>query len=488
MPNINRRSFLKNSALTVGGAFAFSSPAVSTTASGQILGANDRVRIGFAGVGSRGGALINEFGKIDNVEVAYIVDADLNNVTKRVGEIAEKTRKTPKGAQDIRVMLEDKDIDCVVIATIDVWHSLQTIWACQAGKDVYVEKPVSHRLFEGRKCAEAAQKYNRLVQHGTQRRSEDGWAKVAAAVQKEKYGKLVAVKVYANRPRGPLGFKPIQPAPANLNWEQWLGPAPVMDYHANLHPYNWHWFWDTGNGEIVNNGVHFFDLCLWALNKTHPKSVMSFGSRFVKDPANNYKDQAQTPTILFALYDFDGIPVIHETCNIAGPRDKWNPLETTEFYTEKGVLRGDTFIPNGGAPEKVEIDYVKPSPGGPFANFINAVRNRNSVPLNAPISKGYHSASIPHWANAAYKTGKRESFKTCREKMGDNPFLQETIDKVAANFKEVFGESVTIDDVPFQISEKLLIDAEKEQFINNPEANQFLTRVPRQPFAIPDQV
>ena len=486
MSNMNRRSFLKNSALTVGGASVF---AISgTMASGQILGANERVRIAIAGVGGRGGAHISEFGKLPNVEVAYIVDADREKVAQRVGEIAGQTGKTPKGTQDYRVMLEDKDIDCVSIASIDVWHSLMTIWACQAGKDVYVEKPCSHRLFEGRKCAEAAEKYRRLVQHGTQRRSEDVWAKVAAAVQREKYGKLVAVKVYANRPRGPLGFKPIQAPPENVDWEQWLGPAPIMEYHENLHPYNWHWFWNLGNGEIVNNGVHFYDLCLWAMNKTVPNSVIAFGSRFVNDPANDYKDQGQTPTILFALYDFGGIPVIHETCNIAGPKDKWNPLETTEFYTEKGVIQGNTFIPNGGQPETVDVEYEKPAPGGPFANFINAVRDRNSVPLNAPISKGYHSASAPHWGNAAWKTGKRESFKACREKMGDNAFLQETIDKVIANFKEVFQDSVKIEDVPFQVSEKLLIDVDKEKFIDNSQADEFLTRVPREPFAIPDQV
>jgi len=484
---MNRRAFLKSSALAVGGASVF---AISgTSASGQILGANDRVRIAFAGVGGRGGSLINEFGKLPNVEIAYIVDADREKVDQRIGEIEKNTGKAPKGTQDYRVMLEDNEIDCVVIATIDVWHSLQTIWACQAGKDVYVEKPVSHRLFEGRKCAEAAQKYDRLVQHGTQRRSDDASAKIATVVRNEKYGKLVAVKVYANRPRGPIGFKPVKTPPENIDWDQWLGPASKMEYHENLHPYNWHWFWDTGNGEIVNNGVHFFDMCLWAMNKTHPDSVIAFGSRFVEDPANDYKDQGQTPTILFALYDFGGTPVIHETCNIAGPKDKWNPLETTEFYTEQGVIHGNMFIPNGGEPEKIEeMEFERPAPGGPYANFINAVRDRNSVPLNAPIAKGYFSASVPHWGNAAFKSGKRESFKACREKMGNNSFLQETIEKVAANFKEVFKESVSIEDVPFQISEKLAIDTEKEKFVNNPEADEFLTRIPREPFAIPEQV
>ena len=486
MSKLNRRSFLKNSALTVGATSVF---AISgTSASGQILGANDRVQLAVAGVGSRGGGHINAFGRLANVEIAYIVDADRTRVDQRVDEIKKKTGKAPKGTQDYRVMLEAKDIDCVTIASTNIWHSLMTIWACQAGKDVYVEKPCSQNLFESRKCVEAAEKYKRLVQHGTQRRSEDTWAKVAAAIHSEKYGKLVAVKVYANRPRGPLGFKQTQAPPENLDWNLWLGPAPEMEYHANLVPYNWHWFWDTGNGEIGNNGVHYFDLCLWAMDKTHPKSVISFGCRFVNDPSNNYKDQAQTPTIHFVLYDFDGIPMIYESCNIAGPEEKWNPREEAEFYTEKGIIRGNTFISTEGLSEKIDVGYEKPASGGPFGNFINAVRDRNSVPLNAPISKGHYSAGVCHWGNAAQRTGKRENFRAIREKMGDNSILQESIDKVTANFKEVFNDSVKIENMPFQVSDKLLIDIDKEMFVGNPQANAFLTRVPRPPFAIPEQV
>ena len=486
MSKMNRRSFLKNSALTVGAASVF---AISgTSASGQILDANNRVRIAVAGAGGRGGELLNTFGEIPDVEIAYIVDADRARLENRIREIEEKTGKAPKGTQDYRVMLEDKDVDCVAIATTNHWHALMTIWACQAGKDVYVEKPGSQNLFEGRKSAEAAAKYNRLVQLGTQRRSDDDWARVAAAVQTEKYGKLVAAKVYASRPRGPLGYKPIRLPPANIDWDLWLGPAPKRDYHENLVPYNWHWYWDTGNGEIGNNGIHFFDLCLWAMGKTHPDSVISFGSRFVQDPANNYKDQAETPTIHFALYDFGGIPVIYESCNIAGPPNKWNPREEAEFYTENGIIRGNRFIPNNGESERIDLEFEKPAPGGPFANFVNAVRDRNSVPLNAPVSKGRYSAAVCHWGNAAYRTGKPERFNVIREKMGDNTILQESIEKVVANFKDVFKDGVNIEDVPFQVSEKLAIDVQAEKFVNNPQADAFLTRVPREPFVVPEKV
>ncbi len=485
MSKLNRRTFLKTSALTIAGASVF---AISgTSASGRILGANDRVRIALAGAGSRGGEHIGFYGDLPNVEIAYVVDADANKVNQRILEIEKKTGKAPQGTQDYRRMLE-KDVDCVSVCSTNHWHSLMTIWGCQAGKDVYVEKPCSQNLFEGRKCAEAAEKYKRLVQHGTQRRSDDVWAKVAAAVRSEKYGKLVAAKVYANRPRGPLGFKPIQAPPDNLDWDLWIGPAPLMGYHENLVPYNWHWFWDTGNGEIGNNGVHFFDLCLWAMDKKHPNEVISFGSRFVKDRPNEYKDQAQTPTIQFVLYDFDGVPLIYESCNIAGPKDKWNPREEAEFYTEEGVIRGDTFIAKNGDREKIDVEYEKPAPGGPFGNFIDAVRNRDSVSLNAPISKGHYSAAVCHWGNAAYRTGKPDLLASIREKMGNNTILQESIDKVVANFKNVFQDEVKIEDVPFQVSEKLAIDTAKEKFRDAPQADAFLTRQPREPFNVPEQV
>ena len=486
MSNVNRRSFLKKSALAVGGASVF---AISgTSASGQILGANDRVRAAISGVGSRGGDHINMFRDLPNVEIAYVVDPDKNRVDSRISQVADATGKAPKGTQEVRVMLEDKDVDCVVIASTNHWHALQTIWACQAGKDVLVEKPGSQNLFEGRKAVEAAEKYNRLVQLGTQRRGEEAWARVAAAVQSGKYGKLIAAKAYANRPRNSLRFRPIETPPATLDWNQWLGPVPMQPYHGNLVPYNWHWFWDTGGGEIGNNGPHFFDLCLWAMGEKHPNSVIASGCRFVREPRDFYRDQAETPTIQFALYDFDGIPLIFESCNIAGPSESWTPHERADFYTEDGIIRGNSFIPNGGgAEQRLDVEFTRP-PSNIYANFINAIRNRNSVPLLAPIAKGFYSAALCHWGNAAYRTGYRENIATIREVMGDNPILRASIDKVVANLKVVFGDAVSIDNIPFQVSEKLTIDTAKEQFVGSPLGNSFLTRAPREPFAVPEQV
>ena len=463
----------------------------------NIVGANNRVRLAIAGLGGRGGDLINSFGPLDGVEIAGLVDPNQVTLTRRTEQIKKDFGNTPKSVADIRVILEDKEIDAVAIATCDHWHSLMTIWACQAGKDVYCEKPCSQRLFEGRKCAEAAKKYDRLVQHGTQRRSETLWAKVAAAIQQNLYGKLVTVKVNANRPRGPLGFKPNIDPPATLDWDLWLGPAAMTPYHDNLVPYNWHWFWNTGNGEICNNGVHFFDLCRWAMQTDHPDSVISFGTRFVKDKANNYRDQGETPNIILALYEFGGIPMIHQTCNIAGPKDKWEPREETEFYTEQGILRGDKFYPykkegslEVDEPVELQVDqYDAPAPGGNFGNFINAIRDRNSVKLNAPISGGHYSSAIPLWGNASYRMGAKGEvtpIEKIREQMGSNPVLQQSIDMVLENV--VRELNVELKDIPFKISPKLRIDGENDRFIDNAEADAFLTRAPRPPFAVPDQV
>ena len=496
MKKITRRSFVKSSALLIGGTAALS---LTSRSYANIQGANERVKIAIAGCGGRGGELFNSFGKLEGVEIAYLVDADAGRMNGMAAKTEEDYGNKPKTNADIRVMLEDKDIDAVAVASCNHWHSLMAIWACQAGKDVYVEKPCSQKLFEGRKIIEAAAKYKRLVQHGTQRRSESSWAKTAAVIQQNKYGKLVAAKVYCHRPRGPLGFKPEVAPPANLDWNLWVGPAEMTPYHANLVHYNWHWFWNTGNGEIGNNGPHYFDLCRWAMQTQHPQSVVSFGTRFVKDAKNSYKDQAETPNIQFVVYDYNGVPLVYESCNIAGPRSDWNPREEAEFFTEQGIVRGQKFFPYTSAAnfevgnESVDIkpdDFKAPEPGGPFGNFINAVRNRESVTLNAPITEGHYSVALCHWGNASYRMGESSdptSLAKIRETMSDNKILQSSIEKIMVNVMSQLPD-VKESDIPFHAGPKLQIDNVKEKFISNALADEQLTRKPREGFAVPENV
>ena len=195
-----------------------------------------------------------------------LIDIDTTQFANRKKQIKDKTGKDPAVYQDIRDALADDNIDAISIATCNHTHSLYTIWACQAGKDVYVEKPISHNVFEGRKCVEAARKYKCMVQHGTQQRSDQSRANEIAAVKSGKYGKLLVSKGYCCKPRWSIGFKPVQDPPSHINFDIWLGPAPMQPYHGNLVHYNWHWFWDFGSGDTGNQGVHEMDVARWAID------------------------------------------------------------------------------------------------------------------------------------------------------------------------------------------------------------------------------
>ena len=289
MSKLNRREFVKKTgaASTVFAAFTVA----GTKSSQQVLGANDRIRVGVAGINGRGTSHIGGFAPMEGVEVSCLIDPDTRLFESRTKMVRDKGGNTPTCVQDIREALEDKNLDVITVATCNHWHSLITIWACQAGKDVYVEKPISHNVFEGRKCVEAAAKYDRIVQHGTQNRSSQGKANEIAAVQSGKYGKLLVSKGYCCKPRWSIGHKPVTAPPKELDWDLWLGPAPKQDYHGNLHTYNWHWFWDTGNGDTGNQGVHEMDIARWAIkDSTLPKRIWSVGGRYVPGE----EDQGQT--------------------------------------------------------------------------------------------------------------------------------------------------------------------------------------------------
>ena len=263
MSSYNRRDFLKRAA--AGGFVAATFAVGGTRASGRVLGANERIRVAVAGIHDRGTAHIAAYCRMKNVEVAYLVDPDSRLFDSRSDMVKKRGGNTPKCVEDLRTILDDKDLDVVSIAAPNHWHSLLGIWACQAGKDVYVEKPCSHNVSEGRTLVEAARKYDRIVQHGTQNRSDPKWARQAAAARSGKYGRLLISYGYASKPRKSIGLKLPMAPPKELNFDLWLGPALQQPYHENLVHYNWHWFWDFGNGEIGNQGMHQMDVARWAL-------------------------------------------------------------------------------------------------------------------------------------------------------------------------------------------------------------------------------
>lgn len=476
----NRRSFLKRAAAGTFAAATFS--IAGTKASGRVLGANDRVRIAVVGVNGRGQAHLGAYCSMkDKVEVAYIVDVDNRLHAKHAKSVQDRAGNTPTCVQDLRKALEDKDLDAVSIATPNHWHALQSIWACQAGKDVYVEKPCSHNVFEGRKLVEAARKYDRIVQQGSQSRSDANWIKTIAAVRSGKYGKLEIAYGYASKPRGSIGFKDPKESPKELNYDLWIGPAPMQPYRENLVPYNWHWVWDFGNGEIGNQGVHQMDIARWAMpDGAMPQSVISLGGRF------GYKDQGETPNTQLTIFDFGGPKLFFEDRGLV---DGKTMKVTDEFYLEGGMIKDGKFFPKGkneGEPlENAPVGF--PNSEHPhFANFIDCVRSRKREKLNAEILEGHLSAALCHLGNISYRLGTEVPFNQETKTLGDDKAAYEALESMKHHL--VDAAKLKLEDSTYRLGRKLTYDAKAEQFVGDDEANKLLTRAYRAPYVVPENV
>ncbi len=418
---MNRRRFVLSTAA------AASSAALASAA-------DDPVRIAIIGMGGRGNQLLREFSKIDFVEVAAVVDPDGNRAEEAAGWIKQQTGKTPKTTADMRTVFDDKEIDAVLVSTTNHWHALTAIWAMQAGKDVYCEKPVSHNIFEGQQLIAAARKYNRIVQGGTQRRSDGTFRKAMELIHGGLIGDVYLSKWIFPRKRDSIGFKPHEAPPSWLNWDLWLGPAQQQPYHANLVHYNWHWFWDFGNGELGNNGIHLVDVSRWGAQQELPVKVTSWGGRW------GYKDQAQTPNTQTINWEYaDGSAIIGEIRN----------LYTTEsMYWDFFGTKGHLHITDN---EKIEIRLgrnkeLEPTPEplsniSHYQNFAEAVRSRDRSTLNAEIRETALSTALCHLGNIAYRVGGQLEF-----------------------------------------------DPTSERFTNSDDANKLLRRDYREPYVVPDNV
>lgn len=494
MRRSSRRDFLK-SAVAASSVFSLFTIA-GTRASGKILGANETIRVGVAGINGRGRSHIDEYLGMKQVEVAYLIDPDSRLFSGLSKKCVDAKQVEPECVQDVRVALEDKNLDAISVATCNHWHSLITVWACQAGKHVYVEKPISHNVFEGRKCVEASQRYQRVVQHGTQQRSDANRARQMAAIHSGKYGKLLVSKGYCCKPRWSIGTKPVAPPPAEFDFNLWLGPAPEQPFHANLHPYNWHWFWDFGCGDTGNQGVHEIDVARWAIpNATLPNKVWSLGGRFLPDGP----DQGQTPNLQLSVYEFGDTLLVFETRGLV---DKPNapPFKVAnEFYTTEGVIQVDSweengksrsdwrFHPkNGGKPELLSGGEAEVIPGGAFGSFIASVRGGDPAHCNCGAEVAHYSAALCHLGNISYRLGQPAPFQEKPGLLGDNAEVVASFDALRDNLKAVnisLGEGTT-----YQLGRVLTLDPKTERFTNDEQANALLTRPYRAPFVVPETV
>jgi predicted dehydrogenase len=478
MPRTTRRKFFQQTL-----AAAATVTIAGTKSSGQVRGANDAIRIGVAGIHGQGNGHIGQYLKLDGVKITYLIDPDASLFESRAKPITEKYGTAPKTVQDIRKALDDKELDAISIATPNHWHSLMTIWACQAGKDVYVEKPLSHNMTEGRRVVEAMRKYNRIVQHGTQQRSSASRANEIAAVQSGKYGKLLVSKGYCCKPRWSIGIKPETKPPAHLDFGIWLGPAAERPFHANLVHYNWHWNWDFGNGDIGNQGIHELDVARWAIpGATIPTKVWSLGGRFA------YEDQGVTPNTQMAVFEYGDVLLVFEVRGLLEDKQHAVPFKNkvaNEFYTTEGMIANGMFTPkNGGKAEKVSQFDVKVAPGGAFGSFLNAVRTRKDCNCDAEVA--HYSCSLIHAANASYRLGTKVPFSKKVEKLGDNAEVVQTFKNLTENLT---GVGVKLEETNYQLGRTLSLDPKTERFVGDgaDDANKFLTREYRKPFVVPEK-
>ena len=473
--SLTRRTFLSATGVAALSAYSY----------GRVRNANERVRVAVAGLNGRGGAHTGAYEKIPGVEIAYLVDPD-SRVFKKYAKL-DKNTHAAKPLADVRKALEDKELNAVSIATPNHWHALMTIWACEAGKDVYVEKPCSHNIHEGRIAVNMARKHKRIVQHGTQNRSSQQWADLAALAASGKLGKLLVSRGLCYKDggtggstRGDIGTKPTKVPPSELDFNLWLGPAKEQPYHENLVHYRWHWFWDFGNGDMGNQGVHQMDIARWLIpGATWPKSVISFGGRY----ANN--DQGETPNTQVTVMDFGETQLIFETRGLKSAKYRGQDVGNI-LHFEEGVVAGGKFYPKGkgdGEPvPKVQSD-VKIG-GDHFANFINCVRSRDGSKLHADIEVGHISSGLCHLGHISHKLGTDAPYDPKLGKLSGSEHGTEALERMAEHLKDA---GIKFDGKNLRVGRKLDFDAKAEAF-QDKEANALLTRAYRKGFAVPDKV
>ncbi len=436
MMSDTRRNFVKGAA------------AVVATQAFPVRGANDSVNLAVVGVGGRGRGHLGYYADVPGVRLAAICDVN-QEARERASAMVQKLQgHKPKEYSDMRTLFEDNDIQAVSVATPNHWHALTTIWACQAGKDVYVEKPASHNPFEGEQMVKAARKYKRIVQVGSQSRSIGHKRHAIGLLSEGVIGQVYMVRGLCFRRRKSIGHTAQQAIPPGLDWDFFLGPAPMRPYSKNRFAYNWHWFWDTGNGDIGNQGVHEMDICRWALGEyRRPKSITSTGGKFV------WKDDQETPNTQQSHFIFDESEIVFDVRNLSSPPEGSAPIRGANFvgniiFGDEGYMVVDPYgfqVYKGDEHEKVmdekphEDQIWDPRPH--MTNFVEAVRSRNSHALNADIQIGAAAAELCHLANISYRTG-----------------------------------------------QQLHVARESGRFVGNGLANDMLTRRYREPYVVPENV
>ena len=474
MSNLSRRDFLERSMMAAAAAVVPATPILANAAPERRAGPNDMLRIAVCGVKGRGLEHIGQWSKMKDVQVAAIVDIDETVIHNAMDRVEKNAGNKPVYYQDFRKMLEDKSIDAVSIATCNHTHTLIAIHSVIAGKHVYVEKPLSHNIWEGRKLVEAARKYNKVVQHGTQNRSGGAQRKTAAFLAEGKLGPIKVSRGLCYKSRKSIGKKPDGKIPEGVDYNLWLGPAAERPFNPNFFHYNWHWHWDTGNGDIGNQGVHEIDKARWFLGKsTHPLKVTSIGGRF------GYEDDGETPNTQIAVFDYGDSQMIFEVRGLDTEKYMGEGIGNI-VHCKEGYVAGYQAFDLAG--KKITMDAKDDGRAGDhFRNFIDAVKAGKPEMLNADVLDGHLSASLGHLANISYRVGQRRPITK------DDPFTSEEGNETFSRMRKHLADNgVDLSKTQLQVGRTLSFDPKTEKFVNDAEADKLLTREYRKPFEVPE--
>ena len=485
MPRQTRREFLENSMLAAAAAAMSGAGLVSPAlAEEQVSSPNERLRVAVLGLNGRGQSHLNGFVNRNGCDVVAVCDPDeVVGQNRGVAEVEKRSGRKPAYYQDLRKLLENKEIDIISIATPNHWHSLAAIWAIQNGKDVYVEKPVSHNVSEGRRVVDAARRHGKICQAGTQSRSATGTNQLMNFLHKGGIGEIKLARGLCYKARGSIGPRGNYEVPASVDYNIWCGPAPMDPLTRPKFHYDWHWQWDYGNGDLGNQGIHQMDLARWGLGQSDlGRSVISYGGRL------GYEDAGETANTQVSIHDYGDKTLVFEVRGLATEDLRGAKVgvifEGTEGYAVMASYSGGSIFDlsgnklqtfEGGGDERIHFD-----------NFIAAVRSRKVDELNADILEGHLSSALCHLGNISYRLGQPMSVGDVHKQLAGLAPKDECLETFERVKHHLADNHVDLETAKIQYGAVLTLDGKAETFTGaSAKADRFLTRDYRKGFEVP---
>lgn len=478
----NRRNFLLESVAATTLLAAATKPKIASACFSQsVAGPNEQLSVAVIGVNSRGQSHVNSFVSHADTVVTHICDCD-----ERVGQtvcdmVEEKQGRRPIWIRDMRSVFDEPSVDIVSIATPNHWHSLAAIWAVQAGKDVYVEKPVSHNVWEGRQLVNVAAREKRIVQTGTQSRSNPGMKNAMKFIHQGGIGRVKIARGLCYKPRASIGPRGTYQVPEYIDYDLWSGPAEMLELTRPRFHYDWHWQWPYGNGDLGNQGIHQMDLCRWALQQDRlADSVLSYGGRF------GYEDAGDTANTQFAVFEYGDQQLVFEVRGLETDALRGAKIGIL-IEGEEGYLMMSSY--QDGIAFDLEGNEIRRFRDGSdsyhYDNFVQAVKKRDPLLLNAPIEDGHLSSALCHLANISLRTGDVLDLGQMSDYVAQvrgPEDMQESLDRVSSHLEQ---NGIAISEIGWTAGPRLELSTD-ETFVNHEDANQLLKREYRSPYVVPE--